>query len=244
MKFNKIYFHTSEKMKEVPNETARLVLASPPFTNNSDGKSLDKEDYLNFLKTVYSEANRILVPGGVLVSLNTDLKDHSKYNKGNTSYEGKVWLKHAEINKISEELGFKQFDYKIWVKSLKQNPYRFNFSHLLFFEKSGEKRFKHHSQKHTENFGESVWYLKDSMQRLDSNGFKFLDAIHPEISRRCIREFTKEGDLIVSPFVGSGTFVSTAQELNRKWIGYEINKNLETLIKESVYGPRPKIYNE
>ena len=81
------------------------------------------------------------------------------------------------------------------------------------------------------------------MQRLDSSGFKFRDAIHPDISRRCIREFTKEGEIVLSPFTGSGTIVATAQELERNWIGYEINRNLETLIYESIYGPRPQIYD-
>jgi modification methylase len=242
MEMNKVYFHTAENIHEIPDNTIRLAVASPPFTNNPDGKTLDKIDYGQFLNTVYQECFRTLMPGGVLVSLNTDLKDHGRYNRGDRSYEGSVWLKHAAIREVVDGLGFKQFDYKIWAKALTENRFRFNFSHLLFFEKPGSKRFRHHPQKHTRGFGPSVWDLKDSMQRRDSTGYKFPDAIHPEISRRCIREFTQEGDIVLSPFTGSGTILATAEELGRNWIGYEINTDLERLITESIYGPRPKAY--
>lgn len=243
MELDKLYFHTAEDMREIPNEVVRLVVASPPFTNNPDGKTLDKNEYVQFLHAVYQECFRTLVPGGVLVSLNTDLKDHGRYNKGDNSFERTVWLKHAAIRDVADEIGYKQFDYKIWVKSLNQNRYRFNFSHILFFEKPGAKRFRHHPQKHTAEFGPSVWYLEDSMQRCDSEGYKFPDAIHPDIPKRCIREFTQEGEIVLSPFVGSGTVLSTAEELGRSWMGYEINRDLERLIYESIQGPKPHIYN-
>jgi len=243
MKTNQIYFHSSETMPEIESESIRLVIASPPFTNSSDGKSLDKADYCAFLDTVFNECYRTLLPGGIFVSLNTDLKDHASYNRGDMSFEGTVWLKHAKIRAIADNIGFRQFDYKVWVKSFKQDMYRFKFSHILFFKKPGAKRFRHHPQKHTKDFAPSVWHLQDSMQRRDSEKFKFPDAFHPDISRRCIREFTKKGDLVLSPFTGSGTILATAHELNRKWLGYEINADLELLIQESIHGPRPKIYN-
>ena len=240
----KVYFHTSEDMHEIPDEKARIVIASPPFTNNLDGKTLDKQEYLSFLSRVFQECFRILVPGGVLVSLNTDLRDHARYNQGDRSYERTIWMKHADIRQLAGDMNYKFFDYKIWVKSLKQNMYRLNFSHILFFSKPVGRVFRNHPQKHTEGYGPSVWLLEDSMQRRDSKGFVFRDAIHPEISRRCIREYTRKGDLVVSPFAGSGTILATAEELGRDWVGYEINKSLERLIRESIHGPvRPRIYN-
>ena len=81
------------------------------------------------------------------------------------------------------------------------------------------------------------------MIRRDSKGYIFRDAIHPEIPYRCVQEFTEKGDLVLSPFAGSGTILAVAHDLRREAIGYEINKDLERLIHESVHGPRPKIYD-
>jgi len=129
----KIFFHSCEDMHEISSDSARLVFSSPPYTNNPDGKTLDKADYLDFIKRTYAESFRILAPGGVLVSLNTDLRDHAKYNQGDGSYEGTVWHKHHAIREVAESIGYKCFDHKIWVKSLKENMYRYNFSHIVFY---------------------------------------------------------------------------------------------------------------
>ena len=57
-------------------------------------------------------------------------------------------------------------------------------------------------------------------------------AVYPdELVRRIIELCTKSGDLVLDPFAGSGTTLSTANKLGRKWIGYELNKNYNQLIK-------------
>jgi DNA modification methylase len=238
----KLHLHSSEDMREVPANAARLVFASPPFTNNPDGKTLDKNDYLEFVGRVYAEAFRALAPGGVLVSLNTDLRDHAQYNKGDHAYDGTVWHKHHAIREAAEDIGYRCFDHKIWVKSEKENLYRYNFSHILFYAKPGGKVSRAYERRHAPGFGPDVWKLQDSMQRRDSKGFLFRDAIHPEIPKRCIDEFTRKGDLVISPFAGSGTICAVAELMGRNWAGYEVNTKLERLILESVKGPRPDVY--
>jgi len=42
---------------------------------------------------------------------------------------------------------------------------------------------------------------------------------------------SREGDIILDPFMGSGTTALAAQHLNRKWIGFEINKEYQSIIK-------------
>jgi len=46
-----------------------------------------------------------------------------------------------------------------------------------------------------------------------------------EITKRVLTSFTKEGDLILDPFLGSGTTARACKDLNRKCIGIEINKD-------------------
>ena len=56
-------------------------------------------------------------------------------------------------------------------------------------------------------------------------------AVYPdELVRRIIELCSLKNDLVVDPFTGSGTTVSTANKLGRKWIGYELNTSYNELI--------------
>jgi len=57
-------------------------------------------------------------------------------------------------------------------------------------------------------------------------------AIMPEeIVRRCVKLYTFVGDVVLDPFTGSGTTLKVAKELGRKYVGYEISKTYERVIK-------------
>lgn len=232
-----VYFHSSEEMPEIKNGVAQLVIASPPFTNQLDGKTLDKSDYLNFIKTVYSEVLRVLMPGGVLVSINTDLRDHARYNRGDRRFDGLLWQKHCDLRQIAESLGFRCVDTKIWAKSLNRNVYRYTFAYIQFFQKSRAGLRGNFSRRIEDTFAPDVWLLEKGTARRDSRGYVFRDAIHPEIVNRCIEQFSFSGDLVVSPFAGSGTVLSVAKLMGRHCVGYETNSNLKALIKESIETP-------
>ena len=62
---NKIFCKSSEKMEELPDNSVHLMVTSPPY---NVGKEYDKdftlEEYLEFLKRVWKEVYRVLVPGG------------------------------------------------------------------------------------------------------------------------------------------------------------------------------------
>ena len=48
-----------------------------------------------------------------------------------------------------------------------------------------------------------------------------------EVVRQCLLRWTKENDLVLDPFVGSGTTLVVCTKLKRRGIGFEINpKNL------------------
>jgi len=233
----KVHFHTAEWMSEIDNEAAQLAVANPQFTNDVDGRTLDKNDYLKFLQRVFCELIRVLNPGGILVCVNTDLRDHARYNRGDRRFNGLVWQKHGDIRTTAERVGFRCIDTKIWSKSLHRSLYRYSFAYIQFFQKPG--RGRNHSCRYRvhSSFAPDVWLLERGTHRKDSRGSIFLDAMHPEIALRCIHQFTSIGDLVVSPFAGSGTVLSVANLMRRCCVGYEINKNLLPLIKESVTAP-------
>lgn len=230
-----VFYHSSEMMDEVRANATQLVIASPPFTNQRDCKTLDKKQYLDFIERVFSETHRVLKPSGILVTVNTDLRDHARYNSGNTFFDGLLWQKHGDIRRVAEGLGFRCVDTKIWAKSLKRNMYRYTFAYLQVFRKPAARRMLRGCA--TPAFAPDVWLLEGGSRRQDSRGCVFRDAIHPEIVSRCIDQFTRPGDLVVCPFTGSGTVIAVARLMARRCIGYEINRELEPMIRESIEKP-------
>ncbi len=51
----------------------------------------------------------------------------------------------------------------------------------------------------------------------------------PALIEPCILAGSRPGDLVLDPFMGSGTTAQVAQTLDRRWLGCELNPNYETL---------------
>lgn len=61
-------------------------------------------------------------------------------------------------------------------------------------------------------------------------------AVFPiQIALDHIRSWSNEGDVVLDPFMGSGTTGLAALELNRKFIGIEMNEEYFNLSKERIY---------
>ena len=56
----------------------------------------------------------------------------------------------------------------------------------------------------------------------------------PQIPSDVIRRFTQEGDVVVEPFMGSGTTLFECERLNRRYIGYDINESIVDYVKSKM----------
>jgi 16S rRNA G966 N2-methylase RsmD len=56
----------------------------------------------------------------------------------------------------------------------------------------------------------------------------------PQIPNQLIRRYTKEQDVILEPFAGSGTTLFECENLNRKYIGFDINSQMINYIKDTM----------
>lgn len=233
-----VYYHSSEYMPEVADESVQIVMGSPPFTNHFDGSTLIKDMYLAFIESVLGESYRVLTSTGYLIVVNTDNRDHNYYNRNQeVSFEGLIWQKHIDLKSIAEKMGFVCLENKIWVKTLKRNLYRYTFSYIQFFTKKRGGNRKSLRLHVGHDFAADVWFLEGGLLRKSSKGFVFRSALHPQLVQRCIRELSSPGDLIVCPFAGSGTVLSVAKLMGRTSIGYEVNIELAPLIEESITTP-------
>jgi len=56
----------------------------------------------------------------------------------------------------------------------------------------------------------------------------------PELPRRCILAGSKEGDKVLDPFMGAGTVALVCEQLNRRWIGIELNPDYIEMANERL----------
>ena len=69
---------------------------------------------------------------------------------------------------------------------------------------------------------------------VDSGG-KGHSAVFPiELPTLCIEDFTQENDIVLDCFMGSGTTAEACVKNNRKFIGFEINKDYVEVSKNRI----------
>ena len=74
-----------------------------------------------------------------------------------------------------------------------------------------------------------VWYMSTSSGQ-DGHGAQFPLSL----PGRCIALSTKKGDIVLDPFVGSGTSAVAAKLLGRRFIGFEINENYVAIARKRL----------
>lgn len=72
------------------------------------------------------------------------------------------------------------------------------------------------------------------------------ERLHPtqkpiELFKWIIKKYTKEYDVVLDPFLGSGTTLRACRETNRNGIGFEINPDYESIIRERVMADIPPL---
>ncbi|MDI6751667.1 MAG: site-specific DNA-methyltransferase [bacterium] len=236
---DKIFCKSSEKMEELPDNSIHLMVTSPPY---NVGKEYDEdftlEEYLQFLKRVWQEVHRVLVPRG-RVCINIA-------NLGRKPY---IPL-HAFIVKDMLNLGFLMRGEVIWNKASSSSPstawgswlspanptLRDIHEYVLVFSKGMFRRNTNNSKKSSISkeeflqFTKSVWtFGAVSAQRVG----------HPapfpvELPYRLIQLYTFEGEVVLDPFIGSGQAAVAAIKTNRHYVGYDIDEGYVKLAQERI----------
>jgi site-specific DNA-methyltransferase (adenine-specific) len=247
--YNKIINKTSELMNDLSDETVQLVVTSPPYwglrdydVKNQIGYDDSYQEYLNRLNSVWKECFRVLKKSGTLW-----------VNIGKRLINDNMVLFANDIAESASSIGFTLKDIVIWHKPVfvptsGKNNLTDRYEHVLFFSKN--KKNYHFDSNVSNNVNDyldlsknqppkNIWRIH---RRIGNIGKKIKvikkgnsiehTAVYPdELVRRIIELCSQPGDLVLDPFAGSGTTLSTANKLNRKWIGYELNKDYNQLIK-------------
>ncbi len=227
-KVDVIYCHDSRNMKHLPDKSVHLMVTSPPYNVGKDYDSdLSFDEYKSLLFDVLNEVYRVLVVGG-RACINIA-------NIGRTPY---IPL-HSHVIEIALNCGFLMRGEIIWDKGASagvscawgswrsaSNPVlRDVHEYILVFCKGIYNRTS--SQKQEIDRDQFLEYTK-SIWKFNTTSAK--KAGHPapfplELPSRLIELYSFHGDIVLDPFIGSGTTALSAQGKGRKYIGYDINRD-------------------
>jgi len=236
---NRIFCKSSENMSELPDNSIHLMITSPPY---NVGKEYDQDmslgEYREFLKRVWKEVYRVLVPGG-----------RACINIANIGRKPYIPL-HAFIIEDMLNLGFLMRGEIIWVKkgggapstawgtwmSAKNPTLRDEHEYILVFSKNFFERPKTENKEDTitrEEFLEftrSVWYMKPETAKKIGHPAPF----PVELPYRLIQLYSFKGDVVLDPFMGSGQTALACLKTGRFYIGYEINEDYVRLAEKRI----------
>ncbi len=235
---NKILCKSSENMDELPDCSVHLMITSPPYNGGKEyDNNLSLDEYRAFLKKVWEETKRVLVPGG-----------RACINIANLGRKPYIPL-HAFITQDMLELGFLMRGEIIWNKASGSSPstawgswlsarnptLRDIHEYILIFSKGRFSR-ESSSRKSTISKEEFLEFTK-SVWTFPAESAKKIGHPAPfpiELPYRLIQLYSFEGDVVLDPFIGSGQTAIAALKTNRSFIGYEINPEYVKLAEERI----------
>ncbi|MCR8472246.1 MAG: site-specific DNA-methyltransferase [Candidatus Korarchaeota archaeon] len=244
-------------MSEVPIGSVHLVVTSPPYYNAPfDYPDLFKsyDDYLDLIRSVARELRRVLAPGRVACFVTQDVRIEGKLypicadlikimiEEGFKYRDKIIWKKPEGYVRISRRSGVVvQHPYPMYYHP--DNIYEeiivfqngdFDYSYL----KKLDSKILEASRINIETFNREKWYLTvweiTNVLPLKGRLEEGVAAFPEEIPRRLIKLFTFKGETVLDPFLGSGTTIKVARELERNSYGYEIDLELKDVILEKV----------
>jgi DNA modification methylase len=257
-----VYFTSSESMDDVESDSVTLVVTSPPYWNVRDyggdqiGFGQSYREYIDAMNRVWSECLRVLQPNGkiaidvqplpvpgetsgfgfrAIIDIMHDIESfflcHDCFLSGMN-----FWNKAAYVNNVS------------WGSYPKPTNIATNtsFEQIYTFVKRGETRkvpkdiiernllskdeWRHWAVRHTWDDIHPVMKISANGENRFGHGAPFPE----DIPYRLIKMHTVEGEIVIDPFLGSGTTLKVTRLTKRKGIGYEINPDYESRITTRI----------
>lgn len=226
---NSIIHKSSESMSELPDASIHLIITSPPYNVGKEyDQDLSLEEYLEMLGKVFTESYRVLVKGGRIV-----------INIANIGRKPYIHL-NGLLSKLLIEIGFIMRGEIIWSKGASSggstawgswlspsNPtLRDTHEYILVFSKSNYKR-DNPEKRGTSITRDDFLELTKSVWVIPTESAKKIGHPAPfpiELPRKIIDLYSFKDEVILDPFIGSGSTAIASIQSGRKFIGYEIDQ--------------------
>ena len=214
-----------EGLKELDDNSVNCIVTSPPYNKkgllgktklgnqiwgkfnidyNTYGDDMPEEEYQSWMVALLNECHRVIKPDGSIF-----------FNHKPRRYKNRSYLPTDFIQHSNAEL------YQLIIWDRRNSPNIRNdvlvpcTEHVYWLCKDKPKVFRDSIQP---EYKTEVWNITPERQKKHPAPFP------EQLVRNCIQLSTEEGDLVVDPFMGSGTTAVVSQNLNRKWIGFDIDE--------------------
>jgi DNA modification methylase len=238
-------------LKDFVDGCISLTVTSPPYDNlrTYGGHSFDFEE-------IACELYRVTQDGGIVVWIIGDRTEDG--DESGTSFRQALYFKeigfklhdtmiyarnsarYPESNRYSQLFDFMFILSKGKPKTfnpikIDRSKYARETNHAGNRNRDGVikwREFKYAPLKSKTNIWE--YAIGYNIQTQDAIAFEHPAIFPDKLAVDHIQSWSNEGDLILDPFSGSGTTLKAAQQLNRKWIGIEINPDYVQLAKKRL----------
>jgi len=229
-----------EQMSNIDSDSIDCIVTSPPYNKkglsgnakpgnqiwkkfnidyHSYGDDLNENDYKNWMVAVLNEMGRIIKHTGSIF-FNHKPRRHKNQvylptdfisNSDLKIYQLIIWNRLSSPN-IRKDLLLPCTEHIYWLTKGKPNVYK---------------------EQVPKEFQSEVWIINADRNTLHPAPFP------KKLVENCILLTTKEGDLCMDPFLGSGTSAIVSKNLNRNFTGIEIDEYYFELTKKSLVNPNP-----
>jgi hypothetical protein len=249
-----VYFTSSENLDFLPPQSIDFFMTSPPYWNLKNygrddeiGRG-DYEGYLEQMNKVWQACYRLAKPNSVLV-INVANRRHQKR------------YVPIALDIVQRMEGWVLWDMPIWYipNALPQpNSYRERlldnkYEFLLVFTKDGTSDYEFHKPRVPQKYinADPRTEKKNSEGRCVGNIIRIpayrppnikqlgyhVAAYPEELVSFMLQSYTSPGDVVLDPFLGSGTTLKVARGMGRKGIGIELNPDFGDLISKRIAEP-------
>ena len=244
-----VFFKDARDMSELQDESVGLIVTSPPYWAGFEYEAeVSFEEHLENLDAVLGESIRKLMYGGVCCLNYADVNSYGTRTGG----APEIQLMGGHYQELLRKHGLRITDVIHWRKGMNFRKYRQvqfnedtrhtsyrilpNVEYILICRKDGkrdvpydleiESKLAEHEWK---QFVDGVWDVWTG-KNPEGHPAQFPE----EIPRQLIKAYSYPSDLVVDPFLGSGTTVKVARELGRVGVGYERDERYKPVIMRKL----------
>jgi DNA modification methylase len=234
-------------LKAMQSKSVKMMVTSPPYNINKNygiyGDNLHIEEWKKLINTVSEEAHRVLTPDGSffmnvspvpdkktkeIIPLDSIVYDIFKRNK--FFLRNKIiWHFNNMQNCVNRLSG--RWEAVLWfVKDLDNYVFNLDDVRIPVITKNDKRIDPNRGRNPTD-----VWYFNRVNNMTKQKLGITAPCVYPlPMIERIVKMSTAKDDLVLDPFVGSGTTLVACKKLGRKAIGFEIDETYKKIIEKRL----------